>query len=135
MYIVIENNKNILQEAEYKLIEKCLEATDGNRTKAADMLGINVRTLRNKLSQYTNISNRFSVKGNEVSLCDKLLLLLFQKKYYNLTKLAEYFNVTPITISSRLKKLLGRKAYKKQLDKNRFIVRKFKPKQEKISDI
>lgn len=40
-----------LDEAEAVLIEKALEATRGNRTQAADLLGISVRTLRNKLNR------------------------------------------------------------------------------------
>ena len=37
-------------DAERVLIQHALTATDNNRTKAAEMLGISVRTLRNKLN-------------------------------------------------------------------------------------
>lgn len=40
-----------LAEAEEVLIEKALEATGNNRTRASDLLGISVRTLRNKLNK------------------------------------------------------------------------------------
>jgi DNA-binding NtrC family response regulator len=39
-----------VNDAERVLIGKALEATGGNRTKAAELLGISVRTLRNKLN-------------------------------------------------------------------------------------
>ena len=39
-----------LGEMEAVLIERALEATQNNRTRAADLLGISVRTLRNKLN-------------------------------------------------------------------------------------
>ena len=39
-----------VEEAERQLITKALETAGGNRTKAADLLGISVRTLRNKLN-------------------------------------------------------------------------------------
>jgi transcriptional regulator with PAS, ATPase and Fis domain len=41
-----------VQEAERLLIVKTLEYTSQNRTQAAHMLGISIRTLRNKLNEY-----------------------------------------------------------------------------------
>jgi len=43
-----------LHEMERLMIKKGLEVTSGNRTQAADLLGISVRTLRNKLNEYRN---------------------------------------------------------------------------------
>ena len=41
-----------LKAMEKKMIFHALGETDGNRTHAADILGISVRTLRNKLHEY-----------------------------------------------------------------------------------
>ena len=41
-----------IKEAEKKLILDTLKKTHGNRTKASEMLGISIRTLRNKLNEY-----------------------------------------------------------------------------------
>jgi two-component system response regulator FlrC len=41
-----------LKELEQKAIYQTLDRTDGNRTHAAQILGISVRTLRNKLNEY-----------------------------------------------------------------------------------
>jgi two-component system response regulator FlrC len=41
-----------LREAERTLILETLATVRGNRTRAADMLGISVRTMRNKLHEY-----------------------------------------------------------------------------------
>lgn len=46
-----------IAQAEKALIMKTLEFTSNNKTKAADLLGISIRTLRNKLNDY---------KGTEV---------------------------------------------------------------------
>ena len=43
-----------LREMEKKLIFHALDQTNGNRTHAAGILGISVRTLRNKLNEYRN---------------------------------------------------------------------------------
>ena len=37
---------------EQRAIYHTLDRTDGNRTHAAEILGISVRTLRNKLNEY-----------------------------------------------------------------------------------
>jgi DNA-binding NtrC family response regulator len=44
-----------IQEMEMHLIIKSLDKTSGNRTKASELLGISVRTLRNKLGEYRKI--------------------------------------------------------------------------------
>jgi two-component system response regulator FlrC len=41
-----------LKEIEQRAIMHTLNQTDGNRTHAANVLGISVRTLRNKLNEY-----------------------------------------------------------------------------------
>jgi transcriptional regulator with GAF, ATPase, and Fis domain len=40
-----------IDEAEATLVERALHATGGNKTKAAELLGVSDRTLRNKLSR------------------------------------------------------------------------------------
>jgi two-component system response regulator FlrC len=45
-------------EAERVLIMKTLEFTGQNRTRAAEMLGISIRTLRNKLNEYREADSR-----------------------------------------------------------------------------
>jgi two-component system response regulator HydG len=41
-----------IEDMERALIEKTLEATGGNRTQAAEMLGITRKTLQNKIKEY-----------------------------------------------------------------------------------
>jgi two-component system response regulator FlrC len=41
-----------VKEMEQELILATLKETDGNRTEAAKILGISLRTLRNKLNEY-----------------------------------------------------------------------------------
>ncbi len=56
---MIENNvsrsdtiSGSLKDMEMDLIMKTLEDTDGNKTRAAKLLGVSVRTIRNKLNDY-----------------------------------------------------------------------------------
>jgi DNA-binding NtrC family response regulator len=42
-------------------VEKTLALTDGNRTHAAEMLGISLRTLRNKIREYGLPPRRYAV--------------------------------------------------------------------------
>jgi DNA-binding NtrC family response regulator len=41
-----------VEEAEKMLILKTLEATSNNKTRAAEILGISLKTLHNKLKEY-----------------------------------------------------------------------------------
>jgi DNA-binding NtrC family response regulator len=43
-----------VDEAERQLILKTLVATNNNKTKAAEILGISSKTLQNKLKEYSN---------------------------------------------------------------------------------
>ena len=45
---------NSVAEVERRLIVETLAHTLGNRTRAAVILGISIRTLRNKLKQYSD---------------------------------------------------------------------------------
>ena len=47
-----ESDPGSLRDMEQKMIYKALDQTEGNRTHAAKILGISVRTLRNKLHEY-----------------------------------------------------------------------------------
>ena len=47
-----KTDEESMEEVERKHIIKVLESCDGNRTHAAKKLGLNVRTLRNKIKQY-----------------------------------------------------------------------------------
>jgi two-component system response regulator FlrC len=49
---ISESSPLSLKEMEKNLIFKALEKTNGNRTYAAKILGISIRTLRNKLHEY-----------------------------------------------------------------------------------
>ncbi len=49
---VIQNSGASMRDVEKSLILKTLEEVDGNRTQAAKVLGISIRTLRNRLREY-----------------------------------------------------------------------------------
>ncbi|HTP69318.1 MAG TPA: sigma-54 dependent transcriptional regulator [Dongiaceae bacterium] len=49
-----------LQEMERRLLEATLEATGGNRTKAAALMGVSLRTVRNKIREFRLPARRVS---------------------------------------------------------------------------
>lgn len=50
-----------LKEAEKLLIKKALIHTSENRTQAAKILGVSIRTLRNKINEYRNDGNAYFI--------------------------------------------------------------------------
>jgi transcriptional regulator with PAS, ATPase and Fis domain len=54
-----------VREMEKKLIFRTLKDVNDNRTHAAELLGISIRTLRNKLREYKEDSSAHSIKGVE----------------------------------------------------------------------
>ena len=58
-----------LREAEKRLLEATLRATAGNRTRAAELLGVSLRTIRNKIRDYglpscPNLRNDAACRGS-----------------------------------------------------------------------
>jgi DNA-binding protein Fis len=45
---------------EKQLLEKTLNATGGNRTRAAEILGVSLRTVRNKIREFGLPSRSYS---------------------------------------------------------------------------
>jgi len=56
-----------LREMEQRLIFQTLDETSGNRTHAAKLLGISVRTLRNKLHEYRQTARGGQSTGSQVA--------------------------------------------------------------------
>jgi DNA-binding NtrC family response regulator len=54
-----------VEEAEKLLILKTLEATNNNKTRAAEILGISLKTLHNKLKEYGNVAADAAVAKEE----------------------------------------------------------------------
>ena len=50
----LENFRGTIHDMEKELINQTLKEVNGNKTKAAESLGISIRTLRNKLAAYKN---------------------------------------------------------------------------------
>ena len=53
-----------IAELEKQAIKAALEKTAGNRTKAAELLGISIRTLRNKLQEYKGSDDLVGVESS-----------------------------------------------------------------------
>jgi len=51
---LVDDSSLLLSEVEKRHIEKVLQLFKGNKSRAAEALGISVRTLRNKLNEYRN---------------------------------------------------------------------------------
>ena len=49
-----------LRDMEKQPLERTLEATGGNRTRAAEILGVSLRTVRNKIREFGLPSRRYS---------------------------------------------------------------------------
>ncbi|MBT6049726.1 MAG: hypothetical protein HOG49_23245, partial [Candidatus Scalindua sp.] len=50
-----------IEDVERELIYKTLEKTGGNKTRAAEILDVTPRTLRNKLSRYKELQSGFGL--------------------------------------------------------------------------
>ena len=61
-----------LKKIERRTIERALRRTNGNRSRAADLLGFSVRTLRNKLNEYDSDA-RVDDESRNFALCGSTL--------------------------------------------------------------
>jgi DNA-binding NtrC family response regulator len=53
-----------LAELEKQAIRRALQQTAGNRTRAAELLGISIRTMRNKLQEYREAGDAVDPMGD-----------------------------------------------------------------------
>ena len=60
--IEFQNSRDLIYKAEKELILKTLEALEDNRTQSAKVLGVSIRTLRNKLNGYAREASQASFK-------------------------------------------------------------------------
>jgi DNA-binding NtrC family response regulator len=56
-----------IEDVERDLILHTLESTGGNKTKAAEILKVTTRTLRNKLNKYSNDSASLQIVGEKIT--------------------------------------------------------------------
>jgi DNA-binding protein Fis len=49
-----------LRDMEKRLLERTLETTRGNRTRAAEIMGVSLRTVRNKIREFGLPPRRFA---------------------------------------------------------------------------
>jgi DNA-binding NtrC family response regulator len=53
-----------IEDVERELIYKTLENTGGNKTRAAEILDVTPRTLRNKLSRYKSLQSDYDLNAD-----------------------------------------------------------------------
>ncbi|MGI9628913.1 MAG: sigma-54-dependent transcriptional regulator [Longimicrobiales bacterium] len=63
--VFLQLNSHRLGEAEDELIRLAMSASDDNKTHAADLLGINVRTLRKKLNQPADTTKQVPIDAHK----------------------------------------------------------------------
>ena len=68
---------------ETKLILDALQSVRGNRSKAAGILGITVRTLRNKINEYRAMGIEFPLRSIDMQIVDLIGKALSVRAYYH----------------------------------------------------
>ena len=58
-----------VDEAEQKLIMATLDSAGGNKTRAAEMLGISLKTLHNKLNRFKRVGVRCTTHSAACTGC------------------------------------------------------------------
>lgn len=120
--IVFNSTENLLKQAEKQLIRHALNACEGNRTEASKMLGVSIRTLRNKLNFYPKIKEDFPARQNQSVTYDiPKLLKEFTEDRKLLSHVAKDNDMSPTTVQKILLDKMGYKDYDKQVRFNRYI--------------
>lgn len=68
--VSLNTEKDVLAEAERKIIEKVLELNCGNKRLSATVLGITIKTLRNKINMFPELRQLYRTEHSTISDLD-----------------------------------------------------------------
>lgn len=117
--INLDKNKPWLQQSKTLLYKLALKETNGDKQKAAQLLGCTTRTLRNEIKRNKELKEFYNPQGNTKSFTIESVLMLFNMEL-TISEIASKLNTYPQLIEKLLEKRLGDK-FKEIQDRNKYL--------------
>lgn len=124
MNIDLDMDKPLLKQAEYAIIIHCLRLSENNKLKTAKLLGIDARTLRDKLN--TMIEKgvlpkglvQYNIKKNDRSI--KMVEMF--RSGVSCKHIGEFFNISQQNVRATIGHQFGTVEYKELVQLNKAII-------------